>query len=146
MATEEQVKNVFARMEEAAPISFFKCIEEAQAGIGAVLRLLYESEETVTAGRISDVLGISTARVAVLIRKMVSKGLITRERSAADARITIVKLTDFGQETIENMKNDMYSQLENIIDAIGENRVLEFIAIAEEIREMMKITPPGTFF
>ena len=96
MATEAQIETVLKRVEKARPAHFFKCMDEVQVGIGAVLRLLYKSEETVTAGKISDVLEVSTARVAVLIKKMVSKGLITKEQGVKDARVTIVRLTDFG--------------------------------------------------
>ena len=58
MATEAQIETVLKRVEKARPAHFFKCMDEVQVGIGAVLRLLYKSEETVTAGKIS-VRGIS---------------------------------------------------------------------------------------
>lgn len=140
MATEAQVEMILKRVECAFPIDFFKRIDEGQAGIGAVLRLLYESGESVTAGRISDELGVSTARVAVLIKKMVSKGLVTKERGVIDARITIVKLTEFGTKTYEEIRNDMYRQVGIVIDTIGEARLMEFFAIGEEIRNA--VSPP----
>lgn len=140
MATEAQIERMLKRLERVHPVDCFKRIDEVQAGIGAVLRLLYESNEAVTAGRISEVLGVSTARVAVLIRKMVSKGLIIKEHGVMDARITIVRLTEFGTQTFEKMKEDLYRQMGIVIDTIGEERLIEFITIAEEIQGT--ITPP----
>lgn len=140
MASEAQIEMLLKKLERAHPIEFFKRVDETQAGIGAVLRLLYESNEKVTAGRISDVLGISTARVAVLIKKMVSKGLVTKERGVIDARVTIVKLTEFGTKTIRDMKDDLYQQMALVIDVVGEERLMEFIAISDEIQKA--ITPP----
>ncbi|MDE7310752.1 MAG: winged helix DNA-binding protein [Eubacterium sp.] len=140
MATEAQIERVLKRLEQVHPANCFKRMDEVQAGIGAVLRLLYESNEAVTAGKISEVLGVSTARVAVLLRKMVSKGLVTKEQGVMDARITIVRLTEFGMKKFKEMKDDMCEQMGMVIDAIGEERLMEFIAIAEEIQKT--IAPP----
>ena len=134
MATVAQIEMVLKRVEQARPAHFFKCMDEVQVGIGAVLRLLYKSEETVTAGKISDVLEVSTARVAVLIKKMVSKGLITKEQGVKDARVTIVRLTDFGTQVFEEIWDDIYQKIGIIIDTVGEDRLMEFISIAEEIQ------------
>lgn len=140
MATRMQIERMLEKLEHAHPDDFFKHVDETQAGIGAVLRLLYISNDTVTAGKISDELMVSTARVAVLLKKMVSKGLITKEHSPIDARITLVKLTEYGAKTIEEMRDGVYQQMGIVIDTVGEERLLEFITIAEEIKNA--ITPP----
>ena len=74
------------------------------------------------------------------LKKMASKGLITKEHSPIDARITLVKLTEYGAKTIEEMRDGMYQQMGIVIDTVGEERLLEFITIAEEIKNA--ITPP----
>lgn len=144
MATRAQIEMVVERMKQAHPAHFFKCVDEMQVGIGAALQLLYESEEEVTAGRISDELKVSTARVAVLIRKMVSKGLVTKEQSARDARVTIVRLTDFGTRTVEEVWEEICRKIGTVIDTVGEERLLTFISIAEEIKN--SVSPPEFHF
>lgn len=144
MATDIQIKTVLRRLEQAHPAHFFRCVDEVQAGIGAALRLIYESEEPVTAGRISDELGVSTARVAVLIKKMAAKGLVTREQGEKDARVTIVRLTESGIIIVEEIRDNIYRQIGKVIDTVGEERLAEFISIAEEIKAV--ITPPKIDF
>lgn len=141
MATIEQVERVLKNMEKAHPIDFFKKIDETQVGIGAVLRLLNESGEIITAGKISNVLNISTARVAVLLKKMVAKGLITKEQDVSDGRVTIVKLTESGEKIASKMREDIYAKTAHIIDTVGEERLREFIAISKEIRATIKELP-----
>lgn len=133
MAQKEQIELVLSRMKQARPAEFFKCMDETQAGIGAVLRLLYESSGTVTAGKISDVLKVSTARVAVLLKKMSAKGLITKERGVLDARTTVVSLTPVGEQVIGELLDQLYRQVGLAIDTVGEQRLLDFIATAEEL-------------
>ncbi|MDO5425145.1 MAG: MarR family winged helix-turn-helix transcriptional regulator [Eubacteriales bacterium] len=139
MATKMQVEAVIEKLEQADPYDFFRYFDETRAGIRAVLQFLYQSNNTVTAGMISDALGISTARVAVLLKKMVSKGLVSKERSPIDARITIVKLTEFGKETIEDIQNKMYQHMAMVIDTIGEERLMEFISIAKDLQNVGQI-------
>ena len=139
MATTAQIETVLKRVEQSRPARFFRCLDEVQAGIGAVLRLLYESDEPVTAGRISDVLDVSTARVAALIKKMVSKGLITKEQGVKDARVTIVKLTECGSSAFEEIRDEIYQKIGTVIDTVGEERLLEFISVAEEIKNTISL-------
>ena len=140
MATKEQVEAMLEKMKATRPYHFFQRLDETQAGTGAVLFLLYDANGTVSAGQISDSLKISTARVAALLKKMETKGLITREHGILDARVTIVKLTDLGSQMIQNMQAAMYQQMERILDKIGEERLLEFFEIAREIDPIQPLT------
>lgn len=144
MATQEQIHRIFQKMRESHPREFFYHMDETQAGIGAVLRLLYMEKKPVTAGKISDTLGISTARVAVLLRKMESKGLIIKEKNPLDARVTIVSLTDMGTEMIKEAWKEIQEQMGKIIDTVGEERLLEYIEINNEIRQI--VSPPKIAF
>lgn len=138
MATAEQVELLLEQLEKSHPSKFFKRMNETQAGIGAVLRLLSESKNTVTAGDISNFLDVSTARVAVVLKKMVAKGLIIKESDPLDARITVVKLTAYGEENVQRMKEELYEQIATVIDKVGEERLYEFVAISNEIRDALK--------
>lgn len=145
MATIEQIEKIHSEMEKAQPVDFFKSINKTQAGIGAVLRMLYDSKETVTAGDISEALDISTARVAVLLKKMTAKGLITKEQASDDARVTVVQLTEHGRDIVKIMRDDLFSQIGAIIDTVGEERLMEFIEIAKEIKVIVKAPPEIEF-
>ena len=83
-------------------------------------------------------LGVSTARVAVLLKKMAAKRLITKGHDPADARVTVVSLTEQGRESIREIEGELYRQTGLVIDRVGEERVLEFIAIAQEIQSALQ--------
>lgn len=86
---------------------------------------------------VSKSLNISTARVAVLIRKMVDKGLITRETGANDARVVELKLTEHGREVVESLQRQRDEQMGRIIDKVGIERILEYIEISQEMQSVM---------
>lgn len=142
MHTQEQVELLLQAMYDAQPKDIARFMSENQAGARAVLRLLYASDEVMTAGRIAQEIGVSGARVAVLLKKMAVKDLIVKEASLDDARVTTVRLTQHGLETAKAMRQEMFDQIGKVIDKVGMDAMLEFILIAKEIRETLK---PSTF-
>ncbi len=138
LATNEQIESVLRKFEKATPKDFFKCVDGAQLGMTAVLRLLNESDAPQTAGAISDALEVSTARVAVLLRKMVSKGLVTKDSSVMDARVTLVELTPQGKAIAQAHKQYAYEKVGRVIDEIGEEQLDAYIEISAKIQEIFK--------
>lgn len=138
MATAEQIKLLMELLREAGPADYFKTLDQRQMGMEAILHMLLESGETVTAGSISEEMNVSTARVAVLLRKMAEKGLVTKETDAVDARVTVVRLTEAGRKTAEEKRSMAFRQMGAVIDRVGMDRMLEFAAILKEIKAVMK--------
>ena len=60
MATPEQIASILSQLVALHPADCFKPIDAANAGLGAVLRLLYLADQPVTAGTISEKLHVST--------------------------------------------------------------------------------------
>lgn len=140
MATQEQIDLVISKWDCRIPQKITKHVDESTMGIGAVLRILAQSDEIMTAGMISEKLLISTARVAVLLKKLEAKGLVEKAKSPDDGRITIVKLTEKGYNTVLQMQQGMYQQIGRVIDSIGLEKSLDFIETAKIIGNVM--VPP----
>lgn len=138
MATQEEIVLLLEQLRKAPPSGGFKNIDRSTAGLHAVLRYLYETQETVTAGKISEKMGISTARVAVLLKKMAAKGLIEKEKDASDGRLVVVQISETGKAYAKKIKDNIYAQLSVMIDKIGMERMLEFAQISREIHELME--------
>lgn len=142
MATKAQIETISDKMQKAFPVELFHDITGTQSGMMAILRLLSISDGEVSAGEISQALKISTARVAALLKKMTAKGLITREKDLQDSRVTLVRLTDLGETTVSKLKERLYERIGAVIDAVGEETLLEFIAISTEIKTVLEREPP----
>ena len=143
MATQKQIDDIVQIFNCERPKMPLRDINAVNMGVGAVIRYLHESkgETDVTAGDISEFLHVSTARVAVLLRKMESKGLIARIRSKNDARVTIVRLTEHGEETAESMLEKLRQQIGKAIDRVGYERMLNFVETFHELQDIWQ--PPA---
>ena len=144
MASTAEIQKIMSEIKRVHLERVYKKLNDTAVGISAALRILFEQGGSITSGRLGELLGVSTARVAVLLKSMESKGLITKEKNVLDARVTVVNLTAFGNETIHNMREELYKQINRVIDHVGFERLLEFFAITREIAEVMG--PPKVMF
>lgn len=140
MATQEQIETLLEQLQKAPPSEHFQNIDKNTAGIRAILKYLSETDDKVTAGKISEHMKVSTARVAVLLKKMVAKDLIEKETDSADGRIVVVKLSERGMEAAQKLRENIYKNIGEMIDRVGMERMLEFAAISNEIHSVMKKT------
>ena len=141
MATKEEVAELCAALEALHGDEFFRRIGETGAGVSAVMRYLYETDGPVSAGEISRFLQVSTARVAVLLKKMESRELIDRVSDAHDARKSMIRLSDQGRALCTRMLGELSRRLSEVIDRVGRARIREFIAVGNEIRTAVQ--PPN---
>lgn len=108
------------------------------------------SEDEVTAGRIAEVLDIKPSSVTQIIKKLEEAGTAIREKSTTDSRVTLVKITDKGRESVEEhsaigtslkdvlfkgFTEDELTQLNNALKRMNEN------ITSEEFQEKL-----ATFF
>lgn len=142
MATREEIEKIALLLDESRPSKFMKKHNETNAGIGAVLRFLADSGQPMTAGSISQSINVSTARVAVLLKKMEAKGFICRQAGTVDARTVVVSLTESGAEAAHKLRESLYRDIGILIDTIGTERLIEYTNISREIRSVMKGPPP----
>lgn len=75
-------------------------VEEKTDNAFETLNIL-ATEENVTAGRLAEVLDIKPSSVTQIIKKLVEAGTVVREKSPTDSRVTLVKITDKGRESLQ---------------------------------------------
>ena len=100
MISREQAIEIIEKLRASKPAQIFQNVSDMDAGMKFVLMFLSESSKEVYASTISEKMNISRARVAVLLKKMEFKGLITKTSSKTNVvkvieKIGINKLNDF---------------------------------------------------
>lgn len=138
MATTEQIEYLMREWPKAHPANFFKVFNDSNTGIGFALKLLYSAEDNrLSAGAISEAMGVSTARVAVLLKKMESRGLITRESDRTDARVRVVCLSESGRTVAERMNCNIRQYIANVIDKVGMEKLVQLVELSIEVKTAM---------
>lgn len=79
---------------------FANRVEEKTDNALETLKLLAK-ETNVTPGRISEYLDIKPSSVTQIIKKLEKAGTVLREKSPKDSRVTVVKITVKGRESLK---------------------------------------------
>ncbi|MDE7191169.1 MAG: MarR family transcriptional regulator [Clostridia bacterium] len=142
MADIKDVEYVFNKLSETTPTELNSRMNDTQAGIGAVLKILSDADGAVTCGDIAKKMGVSTARVAVLLKKMVAKNLICRSVGTDDARIIYISLTDEGRNTVKELRELITQHLSRLIDVMGMEKIMTFIELSDEMKRVAEAVKP----
>lgn len=137
MAKEQEVLSLLNEFNSIQPLAFLQHIDMTSMGIGNVLGFLCASGREVTAGEISDYMNVSTARVAVLLKKMSEKDLIKRRTDPSDKRKVMVSITSKGVQAFEEKKKEILLYAGAIVDHFGKEKVEDFIGSCRSIRDIV---------
>lgn len=101
-----------------------------------VLDFLIHNGDVSTPSEIAAALGVSTARIAVVLRVLERKGLLARQTDSSDHRKTNVTITDTGKEIISKRHDEMFKSVEFVLRELGETDAREYIRIVSRVVEI----------
>jgi len=119
MDYENIAKEFLHNFFEDGKVPFNKFNEINLHGERAVLISLKKSNSTLIAGDIASQLGVSTARVAVILKCLEKKGLVKLSKDNLDKRKTFVELTNSGVQFIENERQNMIKKTSKFFESLG---------------------------
>lgn len=98
--------------------------------------VLYDGHDGVTAGELSALLGVSTARVAATLKSLEKKEIVCRRRDPADRRRVLVYLTPRGHDVAERRFSEAVRTLAEAYRRLGKADTLEFLRLSRRMDEI----------
>lgn len=129
----ETAKRIYELCSQADIRPFLRFFEDGFQGTCVILRLLREADGQMTAGQIAKNLGVSTARVASALNSMEKKGWAQRQKSAADGRMVVVRLTPAGREILADHESRLLSVIGDYLDKLTEQERLGLFKVMEKL-------------
>lgn len=136
MKNEKQIKKLMNEIIKDKPFGVFDKINKNSQGVNSVLSYLLELGRPATAGEIANKLEVSTARVAVLMKKLIKNKYIIKYTNSMDQRITMIELTDSGRDYIIKEKDSVTDFFKKIVDEIGVTDTKALIRICNKLKKM----------
>lgn len=137
MNLKEQTLKIIEKIKQIRAFESFKDLDEMNSGMGFILIYLLDAEKEVYATEISEKMHISRARIAMLVKKLISKGLLLKEKSTSDARKELIKLSDCGQKEAKKIKAKIFDNISKVVNELGIEKVEAFIETSQQIRDVM---------
>ncbi|MBP3900359.1 MAG: winged helix DNA-binding protein, partial [Blautia sp.] len=110
-------------------------------GEDAVLLCLYISDRPLLSGELVTRTGLTSGRIANILKSLEKAGMIVRISDRDDRRMVHVKLTDKGTAFSEKEFRDMVSRQKNILISLGEKDGSEFVRLIKKFLEYIRQNP-----
>jgi DNA-binding MarR family transcriptional regulator len=88
---------------------------------GGILRTLSGGPKRVT--ELAELEGLAQPTMTILIKRLESRGWVTRERDPADGRVVLVSLTPEGEQALEDFRSQYRSVLRDHLALITDEQV-----------------------
>lgn len=111
-------------------------VDESMKGERFVMYYLYFINRHGLPSEISDKMGISTARVAVILNRLEDKKLISRSIDPKDRRRILVELTPAGNELAEAEHKKVLKLVANMLEMLGKDDSQEFVRLIKKIAKL----------
>ncbi len=138
MATQEQILKAFQILYENRPQKNLEEINKIHFGVMAAVRYLHEHPDDTKSSDLCKALGVSSARMAILLKKLEAKQLIIRSECPNDARATLIRLSDKGSRLTLRLEQKMTHALGRVIDEIGLEELELMMSKFSHLRDIFK--------
>ena len=137
MNTEEIAELIFKQLKPTNSNSITEDLNEFSRGEVGVLGYLAFDKNEVTAGELSEKLGVTTARTARTLNSLENKAYIIRKEDKFDKRKTVVAITSKGMELALNNKREIINKITKVINEVGYEDIKKYIEITLKIRKVL---------
>lgn len=93
---------------------------------------------TCNASEVANMIGITSGAVTGMTDKLVSMGLIQRERSETDRRVVLFTITDKGNETIKRIRDQRFNRITELFRQISNNDLETTINVFNKISDLLE--------
>ena len=98
-----------------------------------LMYLNISEEDSVQPGKIAEKLGISTARVASILKALENKGMIERRCGTADKRKVFVTITEKGVKYIDDKRGNITDFFDERFGSLSDDECQQFIGIVKKL-------------
>jgi DNA-binding MarR family transcriptional regulator len=94
-----------------------------------ILNYLYDRKDTVLPSELSCAMNASSARIAMALKNLESKGYIERRVDLEDRRRVLVTITALGAAAVSTERDSVREKMQRIIEELGTDDAREYIRI-----------------
>lgn len=139
MATPEQIQTIMTKIHQLGPRpEAFARIQSSAEGAKAVMICLFKHDHPMSSKQIGQLLHVSSARMAVVVRSLETKGLIEKQTDPRDRRSSLLTLTEKGREELHEAHQKIGEVTRRVIDQIGYDRIVDCLDTIEAISSVMR--------
>lgn len=111
-------------------------LTEVFVGKTGVLTLLFRHTRPMLAGELASTLGLSTGRMASILKGLEGNGLVHRVSVPGDKRRVSVSLTPEGIQWAQGLYEHALAQVSRLLEDLGESDARDLLRLIEKMKQM----------
>ena len=119
------------RFDKYRELARLEALSSQDGEEGILLFLYYYRESPVLSGTLKDLTGLTSGRVANILRQLESKGLIIRNKDNEDQRKVTVSLTSKGLDRSETAFRNLVDMHRELLMYLGDEDAQDLIRVFE---------------
>lgn len=133
----EIVENIFSLLRKNTSSSLTDIFQDFNRGEVGVLSYLAFDNNEATAGELSEMLNVSTARIASILNSLESKEYIIRRADKTDKRKILVTITKKGIILATSAKDEIIKKISKVVKEIGNEKIKEYVKMMLKIKKIL---------
>jgi DNA-binding MarR family transcriptional regulator len=114
-----------------------KQLDKSMQGECFVMQYIAHQKGSVVPSEISNIMDISSARVAAALNSLERKGMITRDIDPGDRRRILVNLTPKGEEMAKEHNRKLHERTVKLLSLLGEDDAKEYVRLTGKLASRM---------
>jgi DNA-binding MarR family transcriptional regulator len=102
-----------------------------------LLKTLDDGSRRIT--ELAELQGLAQPTTTILIKQLEERGLVTRTRQSADARVVLVSLTESGNAALEAYRGKLRTVLGGHLSEISDEQVEALAAATETLSQLVEV-------
>ncbi|MGD6730992.1 MAG: MarR family winged helix-turn-helix transcriptional regulator [Pleomorphochaeta sp.] len=101
-----------------------------------VIGYLTEIEDGIHPSKLCQFMGVSTARIATILKSLEKQNLITRKIYSSDKRKVVVNLTEKGKLLGLSYQKEIIADLSKLLEKLGESDAKEYVRLTKKVMHL----------
>jgi DNA-binding MarR family transcriptional regulator len=138
MNTRELAEKYFEQISNTNQIKMTRIFSKMVQGDSFVLNYLYTHDCQAYPTEICSAMAVTSARIAKILADMKAKDLVARVHSPYDGRHIMVVLTNKGISRVEEMRENVLSDIEQTFSVLDQQDIEDLIRIRNKLTNAME--------
>jgi DNA-binding MarR family transcriptional regulator len=92
---------------------------------------------------LADREGLAQPTITLMVKRLLERGWVARERDASDGRVVLVSLTDDGAAVLEEVRADYRSALRDHLAAMSDEQVAALVTATTALQGLIEVLQQG---
>ncbi len=101
------------------------------------LLMAVQNHGAITGGELAAQLGVSPPSVSVMVERLVERGMLIRERSKADRRKVVLRISNDEALHLARIEEQVLASFVDLVEAVGDETADKWVEVLQQVEQVL---------